>query len=349
MSAEASKTPRGFGRKKRTLLLGTAFVLLLFSLLMAAWVHHALQPLDNKGKTRVFEVKEGTTLKQVAFDLEKAGIIPSSTLFRLSGRLKGYDQRIKTGEYQLNSAMSPLKILEILEKGRTIAYSVTIPEGFNLNQIADLLEEKGLTHKTSFLEQVEDRSLVQSLDFSGETLEGYLYPDTYRFRRNEKAGRIISVMVKRFRHIVRPLEAQIKDSGMTLGQVITLASIVEKETGQPEERPMIARVFLNRLSRNMRLESDPTVIYGISNFDGNLTRKDLRTKTPYNTYVINGLPPGPISNPGLAAIKAVLNPADGNYCYFVSKNDGTHYFSGTLREHNRAVRRFQKNRHGTQD
>jgi len=348
MSTKTSKTPSIFKRKKRTLLLWAGSMLLLFILLTAAMVHHALQPLDTEGKTRTFQVKEGATLNQVAVNLEKAGIIPNSTLFRLAGRLKGYDQRIKTGEYRLNSAMAPLKILEILEKGRTITYSITIPEGFRLTQIADLLEQKGLIDKTSFLEQAQDKSLVESLGFSGDTLEGYLYPDTYRFGRNEKASRIIGVMVNRFRDIVAPLEAQIKDSGMTLRQVITLASIVEKETGQPEERPMIARVFLNRLRKNMRLESDPTVIYGISNFDGNLTRKDLKTKTAYNTYVINGLPPGPISNPGLAAIEAVLNPADGDYCYFVSKNNGTHYFSETLREHNRAVRRFQKNRHGKQ-
>ena len=131
---------------------------------------------------------------------------------------------------------------------------------------------------------------------------------------------------------------------MTLEQVITLASMVEKETGAPEERPIIARVFLNRLNRNMRLESDPTVIYGITDFNGNITKKDLKARTPYNTYVIKGLPPGPIANPGLAAIKAVLNPAEGDYYYFVSKNNGTHHFSKTLREHNRAVRRFQKSR-----
>jgi len=344
MSAESIKTIWFLVKKGRIILLGTALMLLLFFLLTAAMVHHALQPLNNKGENQTFEVKEGSTLNQIAVDLEKAHIIPNSTVFRLSGRFMGYDQRIKTGEYRLNSAMPPLKILEILEKGRTITYSITIPEGFNLNQIADLLEQKGLTRKTTFLEQAEDRSLVESLDFSGETLEGYLYPDTYRFGRNEKAGKIISVMVKRFRDIVTPFEEKIKDSGMTLRQVITLASIVEKETGQPEERPMIARVFLNRLNKNMRLESDPTVIYGISNFDGNLTKRDLKTKTPYNTYVIGGLPPGPIANPGLAAIKAVLNPADGRYYYFVSKNDGTHYFSETLREHNRAVKRFQKNR-----
>lgn len=328
----------------RTVLLGAACFFLLLFLLTAAWIHHALQPVNKKGENQNFVVKEGATLKQVAVDLENADIIRNSTLFRLAGRLMGHDHRIKTGEYRLNGAIPPLKILEIIKEGRIITHPITIPEGFNLDQIAHLLEQKGFSDKASFLEQARDRSLMARLDLSGDTLEGYLYPDTYRFRRNITAGRIIDVMVKRFRDIVTPLEVRIKDSGMTLKQVITLASIVEKETGSPEERPMIARVFLNRLKKNMRLESDPTVIYGISNFNGNLTKRDLKTKTPYNTYTIRGLPPGPIANPGLAAISAVLNPAEGNYFYFVSKNNGTHYFSETLKEHNRAVRQFQKNR-----
>jgi UPF0755 protein len=344
MTNEAHKPPGFSGKKMRTVLFGAAFCFLLFFLMTAVWVHHALQPVNEKGEKQNFWVAEGTTLKQVAVDLENADIIRSSTLFRLAGRLMEYDHHIKTGEYQLNSAIPPLKILEILKEGRIITHPITIPEGFNLDQIAHLLEQKGISNKASFLEQAEDRSLIARLGLSGDSLEGYLYPDTYRFQRNVTAGRVIDVMVKRFRDIVTPLEAQIKDSGMTLEQVITLASIVEKETGCSEERPMIARVFLNRLKKNMRLESDPTVIYGISNFNGNLTKRDLKTKTPYNTYIIGGLPPGPIANPGLAAISAVLNPADGNYYYFVSKNNGTHYFSETLKEHNRAVKRFQKNR-----
>jgi UPF0755 protein len=324
--------------------LGVAFCFLLSFLLTAVWVHHALQPVNKKGENQNFVVEEGATLKQVAVDLENADIIRSNTLFRLAGRLMGHDHHIKTGEYRLNGAMPPLQILETLKEGRIITHSITIPEGFNLEQIADLLEQKGLSNKASFLEQARDGSLIARLGLSGDTLEGYLYPDTYRFQRNVTAGKIIDVMVKRFRDIITPLEARINDSGMTLEQVITLASIVEKETGCPEERPMISRVFLNRLEKNMRLESDPTVIYGISNFNGNLTKRDLKTKTPYNTYIIRGLPPGPIASPGLAAISAVLNPVEGNYYYFVSKNNGTHYFSKTLKEHNRAVRKFQKNR-----
>ena len=344
MTNEAHKPPGFFRRKIQTALLGAAFCFLLFFLLTAIWIHHTLQPVNKKGENQNFVVEEGATLKQVAVDLANADIIRSSTLFRLASRLMGHDHHIKTGEYRLNSTLPPLKILEILKEGRIITHSITIPEGFNLNQIAHLLEQKGLSNKASFIEQAKDRSLIACLGLSGDTLEGYLYPDTYRFRRNVTADRVIDIMVKRFQDIITPLEAQIKDSDMTLKQVITLASIVEKETGRPEERPIIARVFLNRLEKNMRLESDPTVIYGISNFNGNLTKRDLKAKAPYNTYIIRGLPPGPIANPGLAAISAVLNPAEGNYYYFVSKNNGTHYFSETLKEHNRAVRRFQKNR-----
>lgn len=343
MTNKPHKPPGFSGKTKLTVLLGAAASLLLCLLLAVLWLHQALQPVNTKGENRDFVVHEGATLNQVAADLKTAHMIRNSTLFRLAGRFKGYDHHIKAGEYRLNNAMPPLKILEILKEGRIMTHPITIPEGFTLNQIADLLDQKGLSDKASFMKFTKDKNRIERLDFSGNTLEGYLYPDTYRFRRNETAEKIIHAMVSRFRKIVSPYETRIKETGMTLKQVITLASIVEKETGAPEERPMIARVFLNRLKKNMRLESDPTVIYGINNFNGNLTKKDLKTKTPYNTYVIKGLPPGPIANPGLASIKAVLNPAEGDYYFFVSKNNGTHYFSRTLKEHNRAVRRFQKN------
>ena len=342
MTTEEQKPRRFSWKTKRTLMFAAAFLLLSCLLLTAAWVHHSLQPAEEVGETRVIVVREGATLKQVAADLKNAGIIRNSALFRLAGRLMGYDNQIKAGEYGFNGAMMPLKMLEILKKGQILTHSVTLPEGFNLDQIAELLDRNGLVNKEAFMEQAEDRALATRLGFSGNTLEGYLYPDTYRFRRNETPEKVIDVMVKRFRDMVSPLDSQIKDSEMTLTQIITLASMVEKETGCPQERPMIARVFLNRLKKNMRLESDPTVIYGIEDFNGNLTKIDLKTKTPYNTYVIKGLSPGPIANPGIASIRAVLNPAEGNYYYFVSKNNGTHYFSETLNEHNRAVRRFQK-------
>jgi UPF0755 protein len=344
MTVQKDKPARFFKLHKKPLLLGGACFILLLLLSTFLWVYQGLEPVDQEGRNQIFVVEEGATLNRVAADLEAAHLIRSSTLFRLASRFMENDHLIKTGEYRLSSAMPPLKILDNLQKGRIITYAITIPEGFNLYQIAELFAQKGMADKEAFIERATDKSSVQRFGLVGDTLEGYLYPDTYRFRRNEKVERIIAVMVKRFRDVVAPLEEQIEDSNMTLEQVIILASMVEKETGHPEERPMIARVFLNRLAKKMRLESDPTVIYGMDNFNGNLTKRDLRTKTPYNTYVIPGLPPGPIANPGLAAIDAVLNPVKSDDYYFVSKNNGTHYFSETLPEHNRAVRRFQKKR-----
>lgn len=211
-----------------------------------------------------------------------------------------------------------------------------------MEQIADLLDSKGLVNKQQFLSLAQDPALLEQYGIPGPTLEGYLYPDTYQLARGISPSTAIHTMVERFWMLVRPLKKRAEDLGMEMEDVITLASIVEKETGLAGERATIASVFLNRLKRRMRLESDPTVIYGLKNFDGNLTRKDLSKPTPYNTYVIRGLPPGPIANPGLEAIKAVLYPAKTDYLYFVSKNDGSHHFSRTLSEHNRAVRMYQK-------
>jgi UPF0755 protein len=235
-------------------------------------------------------------------------------------------------------------ILKDLTRGAIITHPVTIPEGFTKEQIAELLAGKDLANKHEFLSLTDDPEVLKKYGVKGTGLEGYLYPDTYQFGRGLSAKSIIDVMIKRFREVTGPLKVRVSETGMTIKEVIILASIVEKETGRPEERSLIASVFLNRLKRRMRLESDPTVIYGIKNFNGNLTRKDLSKPTPYNTYVIRGLPPGPIANPGLEAIKAVLYPVQADYLYFVSKNDGSHYFSKTLSEHNKAVKRYQKKR-----
>ncbi len=344
MNDRAEKKTGFLGKSPLALLLRGAVLLLLLALGTALWVRHGLGPLDEKGKSLNFVVKGGDTLSQVSQNLKKDGLIRSSALFGLAGRFMDYDRSIKTGEYRLNSAMSSLTILETLKKGEVINRYITIPEGFNVNQIARLLAKEGLTDGVSFLELSRDKSLIEGFGFSGNSLEGYLFPDTYRFMQKEDARKVITVLTNRFKEIIGTLEPKIKESGMTLQEIVTLASIVEKETAHPDERPLIARVFLNRLKRNMRLESDPTVIYGMVDFNGNITKKDLKTRTPYNTYVIKGLPPGPIASPGLAAILAVLNPAEGNYYYFVSKNNGTHHFSETLKEHNRAVKRYQKGR-----
>ena len=301
-----------------------------------------VSPVEKEGKEQVFVVKERSSLKEVAEDLDKRGLITSKTLFVLWTRIKGYGKDIRAGEYSLSPTMPPVQLLEILRKGLVILHPVTIPEGFSRDQIADALEAKGLAEKKRFLELTEDKTLLRQYGVSGPSLEGYLFPDTYHFSRGTPTLAVLDTMVKRFKQVVAPLMEKTQGTGMKFEEVVTLASIVEKETGRPEERPLIASVFLNRLRLGMRLESDPTVIYGIENFDGDLKKKDLAQKTPYNTYVIYGLTPGPIANPGLESIKAVVDPARTDYLYFVSRNDGSHQFSKTLAEHNRAVEIYQK-------
>lgn len=301
-----------------------------------------MSPADKGGADQVFIVKEGSSLKEVAGDLEKTGLITNKTLFVLWTRVKGYGKDLRAGEYALSPAMAPVQLLEILRKGLVILYPVTIPEGFTRDQIADALAAKGLADKKRFLELTRDKALLRQYGISGPSFEGYLFPDTYHFSRGMPTSAVLDTMVKRFKQVVAPLMEKSQATGMKFEDVVILASIVEKETGKPEERPLIASVFLNRLRLGMRLESDPTVIYGIENFDGDLKKKDLTEKTPYNTYVIHGLTPGPIANPGLESIKAVMDPARTDYLYFVSRNDGSHHFSKTLAEHNRAVEMYQK-------
>jgi len=301
-----------------------------------------VNPAHKEGAEQVFIVKDGSSLKEVAGDLEKRGLITNKTLFVLWTRVKGFGKEIRAGEYSLSPTMPPVQLLESLRKGLVILHPVTIPEGFTRDQISDVLAAKGLADGKRFLALTEDKALLKEYGVSGLSLEGYLFPDTYHFSRGTPTLAIIDTMVKRFRQVVAPLVEKTQGAGMKFEEVVTLASIVEKETGRPEERPLIASVFLNRLRLGMRLESDPTVIYGIENFGGDLKKKDLAQKTPYNTYVIYGLTPGPIANPGLESIKAVVDPAKTDYLYFVSRNDGSHHFSKTLAEHNRAVEIYQK-------
>ena len=323
-------------------VIGLVFLIGVF--LFVGFGYYLSNPAEERGNDQVFFVREGATMTVVAGELESQGIIRSKRLFLLWARLMGYSRSIKTGEYRLSSAMPPLKILETLSKGIVIAHPVTIPEGYTIKQIGELLEEKGLVKNEEFLAITGDPDVAKRYGISGQSLEGYLYPDTYQFGRGLPPMSVVEVMIKRFWEVTGPFREKIEQSGMTIEEVITLASIVEKETGRAEERPIIASVFLNRLKKRMRLETDPTVIYGIKDFSGNLKKKHLTQRTPYNTYVIRGLPPGPIANPGKEAIEAVLFPAKPDSLYFVSKNDGSHYFSKTLIEHNKAVQKYQKKR-----
>ena len=330
--------------RKRVAIISLGLLFLAALFLFAALGYFFITPAEKGGENQLVIVKEGLSLKEVARELERKKIITNRALFELWAEVLGYSRKIKAGEYELGAHMPPRSILEKLIKGEVITYPVTVPEGFTAEQIAELLDKGGLIKKEEFLSLINDAALLRQHGIAAPSLEGYLYPETYHFARGISGRSTIDAMVERFWQVVSPLKESMDEAGMNLQDVITLASIVEKETGLAEERPTIASVFLNRLRKGMRLESDPTVIYGIKDFDGNLTRKDLNRATPYNTYMIRGLPPGPIANPGLESIKAVLQPAKTDFLYFVSKNDGSHHFSKTLSEHNRAVQVYQKDR-----
>lgn len=332
-----------FTRKRVTLLI-IGLIVLGMVLFILAFGLFFISPAAKDGADQIVMIPQGCSLHVVGAELKKRGIISNKGFFLYWADIMGFSRKIKAGEYRLSARMTPAQIFEILTKGIVVTHPVTIPEGFNRMQIATLLEEKNFIKKETFLRLTDDPSPLKAFHISAPTLEGYLYPDTYQFARGISAEKIIEAMIARFWQVAGPLADRASEVGLTMEEVVILASIVEKETGKGEERPLIAAVFLNRLKKGMRLESDPTVIYGLDDFDGNLKRKDLADPSPYNTYVIRGLPPGPIANPGIEAIKAVLYPAQSEYLYFVSKNDGFHYFSETLSEHNKAVSKYQKTR-----
>lgn len=322
------------------------------SLIIAVFTHYYISlfvPPGNSTVPVVIEFRPGVSFNRIAKVLKEKGIIRDLNAFTLLARLRGSTKKAQAGEYEFNASMLPFDVLEKIEKGLVIKHPVTIPEGYNVREIADLLEREGLSKKELFIARVSDRVFLSSMiGIDSPSAEGFLFPDTYLFSKGMTEEAMIKNMVSRFMEVFSDkLESRGRAMGMSVKEVVTLASVVEKETGEASERPRIARVFLNRIKMGIPLQSDPTVIYGIKEFNGNLTKKDLLTETPYNTYRKRGLPEGPIANPGIDSIKAVLYPEEGDYLYFVSKNDGTHHFSKTLSEHNRAVYQYQLKKQGS--
>lgn len=327
-------------------ILGLAVALCLAGVAWSFWVME--QPADRTGnrQVKVVEIPEGASFRQVAALLQKEQLLASQWGFLLLGRLNAVDRKVPAGEYALHAGMRPQEILSEILGGQVVLHSVTIPEGYTVAQIADLLGQKELADPAEFLRLAHDREFIRTLNL-GEanltSLEGYLFPNTYRFAKRTKAMEIIGTLVQGLEQALTPeLRARAKEVNMTVHQVLTLASVIEKETGVEEEQTLISAVFHNRLKRHIPLQSDPTVIYALASFNGNLRKRDLAVASPYNTYRVTGLPPGPIANPGAGAVKAALNPVPSSYLYFVSRNDGTHMFSSTLAEHNRAVEKYQR-------
>ncbi len=308
---------------------------------VASFLTYIKSPVDQHDEEVTVEIPRGASFTAAVSILSDAGLIKHKTLFFVLAGLKNAQNRIRAGEYELSTSMSPAHILEKMVRGEVLEYPVSVPEGFDMDKIADRLVEDKLVKKETFLKLCADREFLSSLGIDAKTAEGYLFPDTYSFTRRMGEKEIIQIMVNRFREKVTPeMKRRAESLGLTFEQFITLASLIEKEAKLKSERPLISAVFHNRLQKGIRLQCDPTAVYGMANFEGPIKRSHLKRRSPYNTYVIHGLPPGPIASPGLESMKAALYPAPVDYLYFVSRNDGSHQFSSNLRSHNMAVSKY---------
>lgn len=330
-------------KKHLWILLVGAPALAIF--MAALKVYYTIAVWTYQGKPYLFEIKSGESFAKINGRLYRLELIPSAKLFYRYCKTKGLMTKFKTGRYEIKPGYTMLNVIETLTSGKSLTTPVTIPEGKNLYEIAAIIGAKKICPKEKFESIAKDPEFSKSLGVPAERLEGYLYPDTYGFIEGMPCKDVAKAMVNNFKQQVKKLDFSNVPNGLNKHQTIILASIVEKETGAREERPIISGVYHNRLDRKMRLYSDPTTIYGIwETWDGNLRKRHLQEKTEYNTYRMGGLPKGPIANPGLAAIKATINPGKHNYTYFVSKNDGTHVFTENYKDHLKAVDFWQKNK-----
>lgn len=304
---------------------------------------YAYQPLNIAQSPLQFSLTSGSSLTSAARQMARAGVLGEPMPFVLLARLLGKAGSIKAGSYEIESPITPLALLRKVTEGDYAQDVITLVEGWTFQQIRKALDEHpGVRHDTAGL---SDAEIVQRLEIAQSSPEGWFFPDTYHFSK----GTSDVAILRRAHRLMRAILTQQWEQrlpGLPLAtpyDALILASIIEKETGQPSERRMVAAVFVNRLRLGMRLQTDPTVIYGMgTSFDGNLRKRDLAADTPYNTYIRSGLPPTPIALPGLASISAALNPAESDALYFVSRGDGTSHFSRTLVEHDRAVAKYQR-------
>ncbi len=331
-------------RKLAALALGVVVV----AGMAAAWGLLARTHRPYRGFTgaeQFVEIPAGAGSRTIGDRLVQAGIVRDHVTFRLALWMSGAGRRLKAGEYRFDRAVTPAEVIDKLARGDVYVIRLTVPEGFTLFDVAQLFEAYGFGPADSFVRAASDRSVIGSLDPGARTLEGYLFPDTYALPRKTDAPKLVRLMVAQFVRTFTPdLRQAAEARSLSVHELVTLASIVEKETGAASERPVVAAVYQNRLRIGMPLQCDPTVIYALElagRYDGNIRKQDLSLDSPYNTYRYAGLPPGPIASPGRAALEAVAHPADADYLYFVSRNDGTHVFSRTLEEHNRNVQKYQ--------
>ena len=287
----------------------------------------------------------GTGTAAIGRSLVDAGVIRDELSFRAALWWTGHSRALQAGEYRFDRPLPAVEVVERLARGEVYTRRLTIPEGLTIREMAEIYEMREFGARAAFIKAAANGSLVHDLDPVADDLEGYLFPDTYAIPRDTSATRLVGMMVDRFRATyAEDLRRRAVEQGLTTRRLVTLASLVEKETAQAQERPIVAAVYRNRLKIGMALQADPTVVYAMrkaGTYNGNIRRSDLSINSPYNTYRYPGLPPGPIAAPGAASLEAVLTPAGVGYLYFVSRNDGSHVFAETLAQHNRNVREFQ--------
>ncbi|MCB1214224.1 MAG: endolytic transglycosylase MltG [Deltaproteobacteria bacterium] len=326
-------------KKLLKILLVTSLGLVLA--LGGAFLYYQSQ-LESTHRGGFLVVESGKSLRQVAQDLEKAGLIKNAKAFELYARLQKRSASIQEGEYEFKEDLDSRAILAKLLKGERKVKKFTLPEGYRYEQLARILEKEGIASYKEAMAAFKSEDYLKKLPFAAISLEGYVFPDTYYYDSRTKLDQILNRMIDRFlSQINERYQKRLTELGWTPAEWISLASIIQKESGQVDEMPLVSSVFHNRLKKGMLLQSDPTIIYGLENFDGNIRRADILNPHAFNTYQHSGLPPGPITNPGLEAMEAALFPAESDYLFFVGKGNGTHYFSKDLNKHNQAVRHYQ--------
>jgi UPF0755 protein len=327
-------------KMKRDISILFICIFVIFAIYIAA---DFLSPLPIGNKSMEIEIPRGSTFTQAVEILLKERLVRDKNLFLLLGRINGMDRKIKAGYYSIQGPLSPLNIFRMLKKGQIIEYEITVVEGDSLREIGEKLSEKNIINKEDFRKLSSDEDFLSSHEINAPTFEGYLFPDTYKVPKGMDPEEAIDLMIARMREKYSDeLMVRTAELGLSEREVLTLASIIEKEAVTDGERPLISAVYHNRLRKGILLQADPTSIYGIKSSGEKITEKDIRRKTPYNTYVIKGLPPGPIASPGIKSIRAALYPAKVSYMFFVSNNDGTHRFSVTPAEHQAAVEMYRK-------
>ncbi len=310
------------------------------------WLYYHT-PASTNTQPQTIKIDKGTSLRHIATQLDRMGLIRNARMLVIYAALLHKGAHLQAGEYDLQATMSIAQIVDIMRKGGVVHHALTIPEGFTVRDIASLIEAKKLGREQNILSLTRDKRFIESLGLAVSSLEGYLFPETYHVPRDIRERDLLALMVRTLEmRYTANIAAKGHKLDMTRHEVLTLASLIETEAQVDAERPLIAAVFHNRLHRGMRLQSDPTVIYALGErFDGNIRKADLNIDSPYNTYRYAGLPPGPIANPGQRAIEAAVSPPSVDYLYFVATGEnGTHQFSPTLQEHNKAVRKYQLKR-----